>query len=264
MKLLVLFLHYNSTKYPRAYDCLREYIASIDGIEWTVFRIDNKVPFSGVTLSEDGSYTMGGDNSCWEFSGWALGLEQAKALYPHADGALIVNDAFEVNKTSFLRDINASYIRTMLKLNIPIGRMAKLHHPGYIYDQSVSRWFRSNCIIIPMSCLNSLQFTSVDQDGINQFIDEQFQGNYFKPSAPISLSIQKHILEWLSVKWHSAFCLDTNWDLYRNKTRAILNEFLLSQQIFKHSFIAFDHKSIPHFAMWHLFRALVKKAFGKE
>lgn len=69
MRLLALFLQYDTVKYPGAYERLHTYLSAIAGVDWILFQIDNAQAFSGVRAVSANEYAMGGDNSCWEFSG---------------------------------------------------------------------------------------------------------------------------------------------------------------------------------------------------
>ena len=243
MKILVLFLQYDTKKYPGAYQKLEQYLARLNRINWIIFRIDNAKPFQGVRRVNEKNYALGGDNSCWEFSGWQLGFEQAKLLEPDYDGILFVNDSFEVSAPSLLAKVPHWYIWLCMRLGIPVGNVDSLAQEERIQNIPVEKWVRTNCFIInrkTMQCIKNIVF--VDEAALNLFIDSNFQGRYFLPEAPLSLGLQNRIIVWLTQEWHSAFYPQNNWDLFRNKTRAMLNEYILGHQLKKYSLLRLDQR----------------------
>ena len=259
MKLLVLFLQYDTGKYSGAYERMRNCLSRIKGVDWIIFCIDNRTAFTGVMPTEPNVYVLGGDNSSWEFSGWQVGLEQAKKIAPDYDGVLFINDAFEVSGPSFLSKLSSRYIKLMFTLNIPIGAIDTTGRiEGCLLGHPFERWVRSNCFLLNKHCVESIKITSIAASDIDLFIDTRFRGAYFREDAPLSPSLQEHIVSWLSMYWHSAFCLEDNWDLFRNKTRAILNEFLLGRQIIQNSRCVFDHRLFLYYSISYILRLLSK------
>ena len=68
-----------------------------------------------------------------------------------------------------------------------------------------------------------------DRMGITISTDSGF----FHNTAPISKEYQHLLIEWLTVQWHSKINIEENWDLFRVKVRAILNEALLTARMKK-------------------------------
>lgn len=244
--ILVFFLQYDTKKYPTAFYNLKKYLTKLGEINWIVLKIDNAADFIELQQNSESLYTMGGNNCDWEFSGWELARQQALKIAPHYDGVLFVNDSFEVESTSFLASITERYIMFCIQFNIPIGKVDYLQSEAKIFNMPIHKWIRSNCFILSRHTVEALpNLVAINDNTLLLFIDTTYQGiNYFKETAPISQNLKTHITTWLSKKWHSAFILENNWTLFRNKTKAILNEKILSYHIKKHSFIVFDHDDL--------------------
>ena len=234
MKILVLFVQYDTVKYPDSYKRLEAQLATLQGIRWVRFRIDNARPFQGVEQVGDDCYSLGGDNTDWEFSGWQLGLEQASRMMPEYDGVLFGNDSFEVSGASLLSSIGSFHIKLFIRMNIPIGNVNSLRSDEKIYDIKIRKWIRTNCFILSRKTVERLgKIVFINNAMLDDFIDKDYTGNYFKDSAPLSLCLQHRVVEWLSKEWHSCFTLEDNWNLFRSKTKSMLNEWLLGSKLFE-------------------------------
>jgi len=234
MNILVLFVQYDTVKYPDSYKRLEAHLAALQGIRWVMFRIDNARSFQGVEHVGEDCYSMGGDNADWEFSGWQLGLEQASRMMPEYDAVLFVNDSFEVTGASLLSSISPGHIKLFIRMNIPIGNINALRNDETVYHTKVRRWIRTNCFILSRKTIERLgSMVSINDAMFDAFIDKDYIGYYFKDSAPMSPGLQHRVVEWLSEEWHSRFIPEDNWNLFRNKTKSMLNEWLLGSKLFK-------------------------------
>ena len=54
---------------------------------------------------------------------------------------------------------------------------------------------------------------------------------YFLENSPISNEYRAYLIEFLSMGWHSKFRFSDNWNLFRDKTRAMLNEAILTGRL---------------------------------
>jgi FMN phosphatase YigB (HAD superfamily) len=75
------------------------------------------------------------------------------------------------------------------------------------------------------------KITSLNIDFINKCINTEVSKPYFKVGAPLNDNLKYFIEGWLGGYWHSAFKFEENWNLFRMKTLAFLNELMLAHRI---------------------------------
>jgi len=245
MTILVLFVQYDTAKYPQAYERLEAYLAALPAIRWVVFRIDNARPFNCLESTGKDRYSLGGDNADWEFSGWRLGLEQAERAAPEYDGVLFVNDSFEVSEPSLLDGLSSFRLKLFMLLNMPLGNVDYLLKDETVLNIKIRKWIRTNCFILSGKTVKKLgNMVSVNEALLDTFIDKDYNGEYFKKNAEISQGLQRRIVAWLSREWHSRFIIENDWELFRNKTRAMLNEWLLGSRLYEISPVIIDNRLV--------------------
>jgi len=264
MIVLVLFVQYDTVKYPNAYNRLEAHLAAFSEIRWVIFRIDNARPFRNLEYTGVDCYSMGGDNADWEFSGWRLGLEQASRIVPEYNGVLFINDSFEVSGPSLLESINILYIKIFIIMNIPLGNVDYLINKETIYNIKIKKWIRTNCFILSKKIIERLgNIVFINDMILDDFVDRNHTGKYFNDNAPISPGLQQRVVTWLSNEWHSSFIIENNWNLFRNKTKAMLNEWLLGSKLSEVSPLIIDIRLLSGKGILRFFLCEIKNCLVK-
>jgi len=228
----VLFLHYYRSKYKNSFEKIKSYVDKIDKCNATYFKIDNYFENKTLYKSDDNTYEIGGDNSEREFSGWQKGLEALRSTNTPYDVIVFINEAFTLYGKSILdREDVRSIIENSINTNSVVGRFDNGKEKFTLSGSDVSEWICTNCFIIPREIMDKIKnIVSVKKENLNIFFDDNKLE--FKENAPMSESFKKHITEWLTIDWHSKIEInDATWDLFKNKTLAILNEALFTAKL---------------------------------
>jgi hypothetical protein len=233
VKLAVLYQQYDPMKYGPALDRLREYLDPIPFCNKTYFVIDNKAEGSEVQQTGEWTYAVGGDNSLREFSAWQRGLEVLQRWGDNFQSVLLCNEAFLAPGECYVKDYAWSATLRSRFLISAVGRIDTYHEPIQALGYDVSKWLCTNCVFLPGRVVRRLDsVVSVDNKAIDIFVPREYDPAYFRPDAPISARYKELIVEWLTVRWHSAFVInDATWQLFRTKVQAILNEALLTAKL---------------------------------
>jgi hypothetical protein len=107
------------------------------------------------------------------------------------------------------QDGGGRWINRVAEAKLPADSPAQVVLEGYIPENVFKNIYREN-VVLTISAHHG----------------------YFKSDVPLSAALQNHLLEWLMLRWHSkAKITAENFDLFREKVGAILNEQLLSARI---------------------------------
>lgn len=233
MQLVTLFVRYDQEKYPNSYHYLKKYLQFIT-IPNKVIIIDNKIETPYFETLGDGTTVINGDNTLWEFSAWQRGVEYLKENNVKYDAILFVNDSFLApGHNQNVEIMNDGSAIECVKDNSMMGGLCACYMQnselnGYKFDDFI----RSNVFILPKKAIEGLKtIYSVDVEFINRCISEKPTFPYFKNNAPVCDKVKKAIVEVLTKHWHSKFKLEDNWELFRMKTLALFNEYLLTQRV---------------------------------
>jgi len=238
LSLIVIFVEYDRHECggsDKVFKTLQGYLAKLHSCRITYLRVNNKNEQK--RLNKNGNiYTVGGNNTYREFSGWQQGIDATNFMNQSFDLALLVNDMFLKPGESFLRDYaDISLLRRSLNENKIIGRIDSVgqHYTAYGYD--VSKWVCTNCLLAPMPAITKLQDMVSVKENLIDFLPETFPGPqenpilFFENNAPLNDTYRAWLVEWLTERWHSKFQINAGtWDLFRTKVRNILNESLLT------------------------------------
>ncbi len=235
-RLVVIFLQYDTKKYPGAFDLLKEYLSKLNQERLTYILINNKDEGNGSRNLDGNTIYLQGDNNNWEFSGWQKGIEFVRSRGIPFDVVLFADDAFEAAEPSYLRNHNLEWL--ILKCHLVkavFGLIGTLWEGVQIYGKSSRAWLGTSAFFVPKEVVDKLSnVVSVDENSINTYLPKEFPktGEIFNPDAPINRAYRDHITAWLTESWHSRFVLDeSTWCFFRAKTKAILNESLLSVRL---------------------------------
>lgn len=251
-RLVVIFLQYDTRKYAGAFDHLKDYLGRLDQRRVTYILVNNKDEGDEFRNLDGNTIYVQGNNADWEFSGWQKGLEFIRRRNIPFDVVLFADDAFEATEPSYLRNHNIGWL--ILKCHLMkavFGLMGTLWEGIQIYGKSNRVWLGTSAFFMPKVVVDKLgTMVTVDESSINIYLPEEFPGNgeIFKVSAPINQAYKDHIITWLTIRWHSKFVLgESSWLFFRAKTKAILNESLLSIRLrnLGHMIIPYD---VPLFA----------------
>lgn len=268
-RLAVVYVEYNRDKYAGVFQKLKGYLRNLDRRRTTYVVVNNKEEGNGWKLLDDGTYYIQGDNVEREFSGWQKGVEFLSERKIPFDVVLFVNEALEVVQPTYLSDSNVGWL--VLKTHLikaAFGYIDTLWEKTTIHGKSTRLWINTNCFFLPASLLHKLgSLVSVDRCSINDYLPEEFpnNGEMFAKQSPINSVYKDHLITWFTEDWHGRLVLDREtWPIFRAKTKAILNEALLSVRIREQGHWILPY-SVPSFIFLKtrgLFRRVKKLTFG--
>jgi hypothetical protein len=192
--LTVIFVEYERRggSSNKAFRILQSYLASIKGCRITYLRVDNK---SGQEITRDGNvYTMGGDNTRREFSGWQKGLEAINLLKLKCDLLLITNDMFLKPGPSFLQDCSSKEIlKRCVEGNKIIGRIDTVNQQYSVFGYDVSSWICTNSFFSPKPALDQLKSVVLIDDNIHDILARNYSGRHLQYRACLAQADLKNV-----------------------------------------------------------------------
>jgi hypothetical protein len=238
MRILTLFVRHGESKYPDAL-ALLEQIADRTLARATreTVVIDNALPpeFTGSTA--EGYLLIGGDNSSWEFSGWNKAVRmQGTALWDY-DYVHFVTSAFAELTSGHYDHITSALLDTLSAVPAAIGHIDCFNAPVQLYGYVSQHWLRSSYFFIRPAEVRALGSLVSVPDADALFTDNP--ACPFRDDAAVDVEFQRNVVGWLTgegtgqgVRWHSRFELKAETlPYFRAKTKAVLNEHLLSARL---------------------------------
>ncbi len=179
--LSVIFVEYerHGSSSNKVFEILQGYLAGIQDCRITYLRVDNK---SEQKIKRDGSvYTMGGNNTCREFSGWQKGLEAINSLKLNCDLLLITNDMFLKPGPSFLQDYSSKEIlKRCIESNKIIGRIDTVNQQYSVFGYDVSSWICTNAFFAPKPALDQLKSVILIDDNIHDILVRNYNDRHLQ------------------------------------------------------------------------------------
>jgi glycosyltransferase involved in cell wall biosynthesis len=237
-KLSVLYVYAERDIYPDSLKNLHELLAGLEGFQITFVQIDNLAEEKTVIQNKPNVFDIGGDNSNREFSGWQRGLKFLESADIESDILLFVNDSF-LNRApkGYGLDYYKSKINTIslseLSENEVLGKV-DFHDQVETFDgYDVSSWIRSNIFVIPKTVIKKLGFPCIDKDTIDRIFPVNFPGRIFNSDNHLLNDYFKEWLKyWITSGWSRSSPINkSNWQFFRDKLVAILNERILTLKL---------------------------------
>jgi hypothetical protein len=235
MKIIVLFLQYDAEKYPCALHYFKKYLNLLNNCEITIITIDNKIEMEYFKQISGNEIIINGDNTLWEFSGWQKGLEYIYKNNIEYDGVIFVNDAFLApagGGSDLSNIINDLAIKKCISKNMMVGQLAGENTNEFIGKIFISNYFRTHCFMLSKKIIETIQvIPTIDKTFLDMCINTKPSKKIFKKDSPLSRNLEKILILHITKWWHSKINIQNNWDLFRMKVLAILNEMLLTAKI---------------------------------
>jgi len=236
-KLVVLFVQYDTKKYPNSLFYLQKYLNKIKENSVKIIVIDNKDEEGSESGYLNGVTTISGDNSVWEFSGWDKGLQYLKEKNIDYDAILFANDSFLAPSgyDSPLTIINDNNVFNCVENNSIIGNFCNTAINFKIGKYLVNKYTRTHCFMLSKLVVDKIgSLVTVDADFVDKCIDLYKKDNmYFLKDAPICINVKRNLVNNLTTNWHSSFDISKNWELFRMKSLMLLNELTLYTRIMR-------------------------------
>ncbi len=176
--LAVVYVEYakrNVKTADQPFAILQQYLASLTGWRITYLRVDNKDESRPLTKTGNHSFSVGGDNSSHEFSGWQRGISVLASLPCHYDLLLIINDMFLKPGPSFLQDYaTPALLEKSVAENKIIGRIDSTSQDYRLFGFDVSSWICTNCVLIPKQAVDALGDFALIKDKIHQIFPHSY------------------------------------------------------------------------------------------
>nr|MBF0223156.1 hypothetical protein [Desulfobulbaceae bacterium] len=190
ISLAVLYVEYdaeNNTTTHNIFATLTSYLGTIKNCKITYFRVDNKHEGGGIKQVNANTYTVGGDNTFREFSGWQKGLEALNKLKIPCDVVLITNEMFLKPGPSFLQDYSsAEILQHSVDDKKVIGRIDCAQKQFRLFGYDVSSWICTNCFFVPKHALDSLTNFVLLGENISSILKDSYAQEHVLASLEIT------------------------------------------------------------------------------
>jgi len=192
---------------------------------------------------------LSGTNKNWEFSGWQQGYEYVE-LHSDYDLILFANDSclnhgimklitHKLTNELLLKIYNESLFYGN------INRIPDKYGDCLFQNKNLKGWIRTDAFIIPRKILKVISKVDFSNDfNINEIIPKNVTRDSFLQNNHFSKGFTNFLLDWFEKLWHSKFDPFENNLLFRNKTKAIINEKLLSYYIRESNFKTLNNSAI--------------------
>jgi glycosyltransferase involved in cell wall biosynthesis len=227
-KILCLYLRYGADEHAEGLEQLqRWYRNNLSRSRAKIWIVDNRISgdFDGYDLS--GHRLLGGDNSCWEFSGWQKVVNAHRSELRQYDVIHFVTSAFNKLYTRYLDHFSEDQLDLVVRDRVCLGHIDSYDEPIEILGEMSQSWIRTCFFFLSPASLSKVG-PLVSFNDHNLFFDSN---GMFKPSGPISEKYKENISRWLSggemqgLVWHGAI---ESAGKFRAKAMAILNEHMLA------------------------------------
>lgn len=249
MKALILFLEYDKLKATQALDIIIEIVERCNEVAFTIVRIDNKHPEIPWQQTKEGrfrEYIVGGDNKCNEFSGWDKGWNDSKyQIKDTFDIVIIANDALLNSKpVRELESITNHLLKHVFRTKTVVGWIDTFSRVSpdpidmifstmKVFGNSVRRWICTTFIVFSSSVFQAV-FPLTSFENFDRVYHKKFSNGVFLPDCGLNTKYQKFLFAHQSIKWIKSYKLTSEtFDLFKLKTRNIINETLLGYRIAK-------------------------------
>ena len=242
LKMLVLYVEYDKTKYKNTLSILMKSLEKINCKKQVIIINNNfklKEPKTDYT-------TLRGTNENWEFSAWQHGYDYAKSKFGF-DVILFANDScmnhgkYELISNKLSNDLLLKiYNESLFYGNI--NRVPDEYGDCFFEEKNVKDWIRTDAFIIPKAIVDKIQKIDYSNSyNIHEIIPNNITREEFINNSYFSEGLTNFLLDWHEKLWHSRFDPFENIKLFQNKTKAIINEKLLSHYIRKNNFKTLNH-----------------------
>lgn len=179
ISLTVIFLEYGDERYgdsDQTFRRLRGYLQKLKQCTITYIRVDNKNENKKPKHLENSIFRVGGDNSCYEFSGWEKGVQTLNTLQLPCDVVLFANNAVFKPGESFLKDYaNHALLKQAINNHEIIGRIDSFGKRFFIFNYALSEWVCTNCFFAAKTAVDELeQIVRLKKDELCQFIKDDY------------------------------------------------------------------------------------------
>ena len=244
---LILFQCYDPEKAADVRSELVKVIETCTNTNWYLVSIDNSdesLPWKEIQKRPFREYVVGGDNSFHDFSAWDKGWKEASGrLGDEFDVIITVNDALKNSKPhEQLRFLNNTMVIYLANWNAILGwvdtysRVSPdpidvVTRPMRLFGRNSRRYVTSTFIAysrdVFLRVIPLVQFTEMDK-----MYYPTFEGRAFRDDCGLGIEYQNFLLAHQSRKWYRRYELNADtYDLFKSKTRMIINENLLGTRI---------------------------------
>jgi len=229
--------------------------------------IDNSL--KDFIFQEDGIWTISGDNSYLEFSGWDYGYKFLRDhdLINEGDLILFVNDTihrrnYSVGGSAFLQAFNHNLIQGRDLSEVAIGYIDDFPRPVSLMGITYNKWIRSNIYFLPKKIVDMLHpfVFPLAQD----YIFGRSDADFWNDIPEISHNWRAYISSWLfgiedknyqeyRLKWIKCTTLsESNSAFFKKKAVAILSEHYLAARLIQRGIDIIDANTYPRSPDRHL------------
>ena len=232
MNLITIFQQHDQTKYPNSFFYFKKFLQFIE-MPNRVIIVDNskdmfdEYAYKNVTVLKS-------NDDLWDFGAWQHGIDYVHQNNLSYDAILFVNESHSAPGHNLLQNIctDDSVIKAIHSNDILGAKVNSYCNDVRIKDYIIKDFIRTNCFILSKKMIRELvTIWSVDHSFLDLCISPGKTFPYFKDDAPLCDNLKKGFIYCLTKDWHSKFILYNDWDLFRMKSLALMNEYLLSARV---------------------------------
>lgn len=247
--ILVLFAQYDPEKHSGSFNHFRQLVDRLSP-QTDYLIINNRANSYYQTEREGKAVEISGDNSSYEFSAWAKGLQWAEEQGRNYDIVLLTNDAYKLNENEYSAYLvpgtaqfvhrhrissGLIYVRNALRRPASLAAFKPIEYQ--LCEHRFNFWVRSNLVLIPFDIAKKIDLKPICRE---TFFHKSLIKGIFRDESPVSQSLKEQITKYLcpdepydpKLIWHSHFTLsETTYPLFVDKARSILNEMMLAQTL---------------------------------
>lgn len=258
--MIVYVLLVYSKEYLRKAIDEMNFLAKTIGVDYKIIIINNNKDLVV-------EYSIQGDNSAYEFSGWDTALNYIREnINEKLQGVVFANDTFCHHRKwgGFQRLKFSTSFKKMIFRNFSgiCGDKNSFMKDFNVLGENMNGWISSYLFFISPDIIfnKDFKFNMIDLYVKDWIIDiNEKEGVVFSDHLDESLSI--HLNNWLfpseNYGWYRA--KNTSIEQKASKLRSILNEKILTANILKLGGYVYDVNNITYFKYYYLLKRVLKK-----
>lgn len=238
-QIYIIYLQYTGEHQDKGLAHLR-FVTCLLGLhQSTIVIVDNSISTDYAESISDTVHLIGGDNSCYDFSGYDKGVEWLKSnnIINDSDIIVLCNDSFFRNYGHKYLKLFSNYnIIKLIKENLLIGYTDSYPYEVIVFGKKLKSWVRTNFYIMNANMLNKLIPLTINIS--DSILFSENYSEFFSNSIDISENYKQYLRTWLfgeectadyKSKWHAHSKINcNNFEHFKKKVKCIFSEHYLS------------------------------------
>ncbi len=229
-KVAILFLTYGN-EYEGAYE---RFLHICEDISYekkliVIHNDDEDMPCSG---RNEWIYDMGGDNSCFEFSGWQKGVESDLVREFDPDVYIFANSAFICASFDTTPLVDNEILEKIYINKVFAGNIRKFVFDAEYEGKQIAQYIPTHFFVMHKEIMTKLG-SLVSERSSEKFINKEYSNDLFRDNGMFSAQLKKYIFWILTHKYHAQGQKFTpeQYGFFKRKILNVMNEIILSERV---------------------------------